>query len=873
MVRKKIAISTPSYFVKVVGSIIYLSYVPFSLSFLVIAEERFNTSFIYGANNIALARDIDINSENYIIPGKYPFDIYLNGQRVDHRDVEFKKSSKDTKVLPCIIAKSYQDYGINIPDHVSMLQCYDLSKEILGTKLSYDLAIQRIDIDVPQIFLVPHPQGAISSKIYDNGINAGFINYNFTSNYNRFRNWKQGENADYYFLSLNSGLNLGQWRIRNHSSIRNQSNKRSRWNNISSWAETTIVPLHSNLIIGQSSTNNQMFDSIQFRGVQLSSANEMIAESQRGYMPTVHGVAQSNARVEIRQNGYVIYTTNVPAGPFTLTDIFPSSLSGNLTVTVIEDNGVISNFIVPFSSLPNMLREGVWQYQLTAGTYYGKNSYYQPKFMQATLSHGLTSNITSYGGVLRADNYRSAMAGIGKNLGNLGGVSMDVSYSDTHFVHSKDKKGTSFRVLYAKSLHKFGTELQIASYHYLTSGYYYFSDSVAERNRHEDSTTPNAHANEDKRKAGFSNQDKIHHGSYLNNQFSNKRQRLELSINQRMTDSSTLYASVSNQSYWDNSNKDASVKIGLNSSYKNLNYGVFYQDSRNRNLYKNRSINFTVSVPLNIISKDLSHINASFNSGYSKQNGQTYSTSFTGSTLYDNRLNYSLQIGHDRYSSSITSANVGYYSNIGIINAGYSYGYNYKHTSLRLAGGIVAHSGGITFTQPLQNSFVLIEAKNAKGVQLDNQTGIAIDRFGYAVMTSVSPYHHNRVALKTEYIKNGLDIPIAVKDVVPTNGAITRVKFETHIGHNLLVHSKMIDGQVPPIGASVFNADGRNNGVVGMNGNIYVSGVMEGENLLVKWSDNIVDSCSLSVPHLQPITKKLIGYQELSLICQKNKKE
>ncbi|MCP1065483.1 fimbria/pilus outer membrane usher protein [Serratia symbiotica] len=73
----------------------------------------------------------------------------------------------------------------------------------------------------------------------------------------------------------------------------------------------------------------------------------------------------------------------------------------------------------------------------------------------------------------------------------------------------------------------------------------------------------------------------------------------------------------------------------------------------------------------------------------------------------------------------------------------------------------------MTLTQPLQqNSFVLVEAKDAKRVRLvENQPAVAIDRFGYAVMTSASPYRHNLVALalRTEDISNGLDIPMAAR--------------------------------------------------------------------------------------------------------------
>ncbi|MBF1995095.1 fimbrial biogenesis outer membrane usher protein [Serratia symbiotica] len=871
MARKKITTSTPGYLARLINGIIYFSAVPFSFSHLAMAEEQFNTSFIHGDDNVAQVTALDSGDD--ILPGKYPFDIYLNGQRIDHRDIEFKKVAKDTPVVPCLMAQDYQDYGVKLPDDLTMTQCYALSQQISGAKLSYDAAIQRIDLDVPQVFLVPRPQGAIPPKVYDRGINAGFVNYNFSGNHNRYSNTQNGKTADYYFLGLNSGLNLGDWRLRNNSAMNQQSGVRAHWNNISSWAETDIVPLRSRLVIGQSSTHKEVFDSIQFRGVQLSSSNDMLPESQRGYAPVVRGVASSNARVEIRQNGYTIYSTNVPPGPFALTDIFPSTLSGNLDVMVIEANGAISSFVVPFSSVPNMLREGLWNYQLTVGKYHDGSSRYQPKFMQGTLSHGMTFDVTPYGGVLVAENYRSAVVGLGKNLGNWGALSFDMSYSDTHLVNGDDKQGESFRFLYSKSLNDWGTEFQIAGYRYSTSGYYDFTDAVAERDRYEDGYYHNSYYDETDRNLGVPDWAESRRRTYYTHRFRNKRQRVELSVNQRIAGSSTLYANLSNQSYWGGSGEDRSVQVGFNSSYKNISYGVFYQDNRSNYGYEDHSVNLIVSIPFSFFSKDSSDMSASFNAGHSKQSGNTYSAGLNGTALDDNRLNYSVQSGHDRHSGQITSANIGYQSSIGTVNAGYSYSNGYQQSSLRVAGGIVAHAGGVTLTQPLQNSFVLVEAKDAKGVRLENQPGVAIDRFGYAVMTSASPYRHNRVALRTEDIGNGLDIPMAARDVVPTYGAIARVKFETHTGQSLLVHSKMADGSVPPIGANVFNADGKNNGIVGTNGDIYISGVLAGDRLLVKWGSDIGESCSLLVPDLQPATKQLMGYQELSLSCGKPHKE
>ena len=64
----------------------------------------------------------------------------------------------------------------------------------------------------------------------------------------------------------------------------------------------------------------------------------------------VTGIASTpQARVEIRQQGIMVYSTLVPAGPFTLTDIPLRNVTSDLTVTVIETDGSQHSQVVPAS--------------------------------------------------------------------------------------------------------------------------------------------------------------------------------------------------------------------------------------------------------------------------------------------------------------------------------------------------------------------------------------------------------------------------------------------------------------------------------------------------------------------------------------------
>jgi outer membrane usher protein len=830
---------------------------------LAAAQEQYNASFIRGD---AAAEMVNLlASGDDIVPGSYLFDIFLNDQKIDQRELTFARREKDSVVSPCLTMNDYRDYGVQLPATDELPGCYDLVGAISNVKMSVDAGIHRLDLSVPQTHLVARAQGSVSSKLYDQGVTAGYLNYNVNGSQSRDTYGGASTKADYYFASVNSGLNMGAWRLRNDSTVDRQPQVGTQWRNVATWAETDLVPWRSRLLIGEGSTGSAIFDSFSFRGVQLASSSEMLPESLRGYAPVIRGVAASNARIEIRQNGYTVYTTQVPAGPFTLNDVYPGTLSGDLHVSVIEADGSKKQFTVPFSAVPHMLRDGITDYQLSIGRYRDGHSGYEPGFVQAGVARGLPQDVTPYGGVLVAEHYRAAVIGLGKNLGNWGALSLDVSLSDTDLAAGDSKLGQSVRFLYSKSLNNLGTEFRLAGYRYSTAGYYDFADAVAERDRWDSGMYRQDYLDETQDYRGVPEWTEARKRSFYSSTFNNKRQRLDLSVNQRIGDASSLYLNVSNQSYWGAVGEDRTFQAGFNSNYKDLNYGVFVQDTRSNMGYSDRSVNLTLSIPLGSGSR---YMNSTSSVSHNQRSGSTYNTGINGTLLDDSRLNYGVQVSQNAQAGVSNSVNLGYQGSKGNVDFSHSFGRDYQQTSLSVAGGLVAHGGGVTLTQPLNNTLVLVEAQDAQGVRLENQAGAAIDKAGFAVMTSATPYRQNRVALRTEDIGSGLEIPMPARDVVPTRGAIVHVKFDTHKGRNLFVQSKRPDGSVPPIGSTVFGRDGRANGVVGTHGEIFISGVADGDRLLVKWGNEAQDACSLQVPpFLGNAANPPQGYDTVSLTC------
>lgn len=124
------------------------------------------------------------------------------------------------------------------------------------------------------------------------------------------------------------------------------------------------------------------------------------------------------AQVSVKQNGYDVYQTTVPPGPFTIDDINSAANGGDLQVTIKEADGSIQTLYVPYSSVPVLQRAGYTRYALAMGEYRsGNNLQSSPKFIQGSLMHGLEGNWTPYGGMQIAEDYQAFNLGIGKDLG------------------------------------------------------------------------------------------------------------------------------------------------------------------------------------------------------------------------------------------------------------------------------------------------------------------------------------------------------------------------------------------------------------------------------------------------------------------------
>jgi len=769
-----------------------------------LAEEAFNTDFFHGPMDSAdLKNFLESNS---VAPGTYRVDLYINRVLTTRRDVTFRKSPDNGKVQACLTLDTLQLLGVNIQKHPGLQQqddCPDLPRIIERATVAYDPARLKLEVNVPQASMLPTARGYIDPQLWDYGVNAGFINYQLTGRDSRY----DGGHQQNYNLGLRNGLNIGPWRLRNDSAFSQNAQRGRTFQSNRTFAQRDVSGLKSQLTLGETYTSSQIFDSVRFQGLEMASDEAMLPDSERGYAPSVRGNADTNATVEIRQNGYLLYTTNVSAGPFEINEIFPSGSNGDLEVTVIESDGQRRTFIQSFASLPQMVRGGAVRYNVALGRYSNTQEGPTPWVGTGGITYGLTDSTSVFGGVQSSQGFWATNAGVTQNT-PWGAMGMDLTKSISE-VRNKNSTGESLRLSYAKTLTTTNTTFTLANYRFSTEGYRTLATHVAD----------------------MSNIDR----DYL---IGRARNRFQVRLDQSLGDGNgTVYLDASDQNYWNINGSTQSLRAGYANSWRSISYNLSVAHTRNPQDERLDNENrFTLSLSFPLGSSPRAPL-ATTDINYNGHNNQSIRTRLGGRLPgYDN-VSYHLQSGADSANGGSSSASLNALTPYARLGAGYSEGGDYQAFDVSAAGAVVAHGGGVNFGQTVGDTFALVSLPNVEGVGISNATGVSTAANGYAVFPFASPYRANWVSLDTGTIATDLDIENPIAQVVPRRGSITLARFEAQTGRRVQFQFLRGDHQPIPFGASVMDQEGRQLTITDPSGMALVFAQADEGTLSLKWGE------------------------------------
>lgn len=769
-----------------------------------------------------------------VAPGTYSVDVYLNLSLVRRHDIVFAPDARG-RVVPVLPYGLLRQLGVDVAklqqegllDPAEDDAPVDLSR-IPAARAEFDVNNLALMVSVPQVYVPRRSRSYVDPSLWDNGVTAFFSNYQ--ANFNRNHDRRSGEDRHYGYLSLRSGLNVAGWRLRNDASLSTGSNQPSRFRSHRTWLERDVRRWNAKLALGELYTSGEVLDSVRLRGVQLSTDLGMWANDQQGYAPVVRGIAETNATVEIRQNGVVIHSMPVPAGAFEIEDLPSSGSNGDLHVRILEADGRVREFTQSFAALPVMIRPGRLRYSLSAGEHRGGAQEDTPTVAQGSLVYGLGNNFTGFGAAMAAQDYHAVSLGMGLNS-RLGGLSLDMSHSRSRTPSGHTEQGQSTRLLYAKTLTGTGTTFTMAGYRYSTEGYRTFGQHMADRRN-----TSNS----------------IH--------YSPQKSRVDLSVNQLLPRSQSLYLTLGETSYWNLPGSTRTWRFGYAGSIGKLNYNLAM--SRDRDPRRERDdtqVNASFSLPLGMGSR-AHRMSASASS--TRHGADRVQAGLSGYLDGNRNASYSLQASHAEGYGSSGSANVNWATPLAQLGGTYQQGPDSRHVDLSASGSVVIHRGGITLGQPVGETFGLLEVPRTAGVGLTNWNNVRTNRRGYAVVPYLQPYRMNWVEVDTR--KLGLDTELLgnAPQLVPTRGAIARASYQAETGRRVQFVLRREDGTVP-FGAMVYGAQDKVLGMIDNQSRVLVFGVEDQGRLDVRWGEG-----ACVADYTLPAVQAGLAYDRVSLVCR-----
>ncbi|WP_177142823.1 fimbria/pilus outer membrane usher protein [Variovorax sp. YR216] len=810
---------------------------------------QFNTDLLFGGGAVDASR---FRFGNPVLAGDYRVDINVNGDHFARETLRFVDPGNTGSAGPCLSVELLQRMGVLttgiVPDATG---CVDPGQISPDASYRFNDAALTLDLGIPQVALSQQPRGYVDPALWDPGVNAATLGYSLSS----FRSSSSGRSDTSNFLGLNAGVNVGAWRFRQYGTLSNASSQGTHWNTISAFVQRDLQSLQSQLTIGDTFTTGDLFDSMGFRGVRIATDDRMLPQSLRGYAPIIRGVANSQARVEVRQNNNLIYQTTVAAGDFAITDLYSTGYGGDLEVTITESDGSKRSFRVPYASVAQLLRPGYNRVSATVGQLRDMSLSRKPYVGEVTWQRGLTNTITGYTGAQATDDaYQAVMGGVAFNT-PVGAVALDSTYARARIrlgqVGASDTQdGTSTRLTYTNNITSTGTNFTLAAYRYSTKGFLSLSDS-ARLNDLADRSGPDVLPDS---------------ASSASDILERQKQRLQLNLNQTIGTSSAVFFSGSTQNFWNRSGSVRQFTAGFNHIAGAASIGLFAARLQRSGGQWDNQIGVSVSVSLGPRTETRSPVSVALRTN--KIDGGDWHTqgSVGGTAGERGEFGYSANAGHGGGTSDFGVAG-SYSGSAGNVGVGYSRSSGGSSSvSANASGALVAFPGGVSLAPSLGETVGVVEAKGAAGARLTQGTNVSIGRNGYAVVPYLSPYQSNEIALDPSGTSLDFELKSSSKRVAPTAGAVVKVAFEVERGRAMVVRARMPDGRPLPFGADVYQGDTLL-GAVGQGSRMLVRVAEDSGRLSVKPGSGVACAIDYALPPLAD-NEQPVGLPTVDAVCQ-----
>lgn len=761
----------------------------------------------------------EFDRPGYIMPGMYNLTVHFNNVTLNEQAIQFivpKNRPQDS--IPCLSPKLIDQLGLK-EDKKKLIptrqegQCLDLG-DLPGVKLQGDLGNSSLSISIPQEYLEYSSPNWDPPSRWEDGEPGVLFDYNL--NTQTIKKISKNNST----LSGNGvfGANLAAWRLRaewqlsdqHASSSNNGVLKNLDWNRL--YLYRGINNLKAHLIIGENYLNSDLFGSFRFSGVSLSTDESMLPPELRGYAPEVRGVAHSNAKVTISQQGRILYETQVAPGPFRIQNV-NNAVSGKLDVQIKEQNGQLQKFQVDTATIPYLTRPGSVRYKLAVGKPSDINHHVSDQsFATGEFSWGVNNGWSIYGGALGGGRYNALSIGIGRDLLVLGAISLDLTRSESRLPQQGNLTGNSYKLSYSKTFSQFDSQLNFAEYRFSQKDYMSLDEykTLLESGERSESGKEMYTVN-------------------LSKEFN----KLSMST----------FLSYAHNSYWNIPTQDQySMTVSRYmdvGQVKNIVFSMSVYERRSVQ-YKDNGMYLSLSFPFG----DDGRINYS-----SSNNKQVVSNNVGYSHQVDANNNYQLQVSRSKRNNLS-----GFYSHDGDLAqvniSGSHQSGEYNSWGLGLQGGITATPVGIALHRESRQggTRLMVDTNGVPGVPIRGDGDAThTNVFGKAVVADINSYYRTNANIDLDKLPDNIQASQSTTSVTLTEGAIGYRHFRVISGERAMAVIRLVDGTSPPLGAVVRNKSLQETGIVADGGKVYLSGIHPGDHMAVHWGQD--KQCVIELPN------------------------
>lgn len=697
-------------------------------------------------------------------------------------------------------------------------RCYDFVAAYPQTELTLRPNQEEIFLVVPQDALLGD---VIESDNFSSGGTAAILNYDVMGMRSSF----EGASRDYLSASTEIGFNMGDWIVRSRQMYTKDQDV-TRFNPLYTYAQRTLPSYRSVVQAGEININSPVFAGAPITGLQV--VPETALQDETGSGAVVEGIAQSQATVEVRQAGVLVYTTLVPEGPFSLTGIPLLNTGTDLDVTVRETNGAERHFVVPAASFRTTVRpQPGYSFALGKVRDLGDGEGKEPLVATAAGAKNLSDSLTATGGVMVAEDYQSVGGGADLSLGRDTGLSLRNLYSNAT---AEGAKGTQVSVALGTSL----TEQLSASVSVTqqTRGYRDISDTLLDL---DDDPFMGRFQSQYTASLGWS--DAMLGG--FNLAYTSGRSFDGFASN-RLTGS------------WGRTFKHATVTASVETSLG----GDSGADEGN-------AFYLSVSVPLGSRSVR----------AYTSKRDDTLRTGAALTEVVNEQVSYRVAAersatgGDSGGGSNYASANVSLLPRFASLDLGYAQSDTSTSYNGRIAGGVVAHKEGVTLSPyQVQDTFGIVDVGDVAGVKISTSNGpVWTDGDGQAVLPQLAAYRNSRIEVQTASLPRNVDLKNGYQTVGAGRGSVNHLAFDVIQARRVLVTAVDGSNQPLPKGSSVLDTGNNFITTVLDNGTVFLSDADPRQVLKVSLPDDT--TCTLTIEYPEETNHEAL-YDEAPAVCR-----